>query len=430
LSLTLQVTRTDDLDQGEYARLVVGREGAMIGRSPGSDLWLPDERNFISGEHCEVAYRDGGYVLIDRSKNGSYLAGDATRLPAAHWLSDGEVITIGPYRVAVFIEEEGQAEGPFQADENAQAHPAPAPTPAFAASVAPDAQDGAPQALEEWAPIPPAPAPAGWGPPPEPSAWSEAPAPPPPAFEPAPGGADPARTGDDVWERFAELNQVDWARGGFVEAAQPSPVPPPSTAGPPKPAKDVWDALLEGAGLSPGSIRQDPRQAAARAGALLRRLTAGLVVMLEARRRAKEQMGAEGSVFVRAHNPLKFGGLPEEALAQMLNPPEAGFLDFEEAVADSFHDLQAHQVATLAAMQGALRSTLERFSPGAMRARAPRPSLLARLFPGAREIALWRAYEREFDGVVADSDEAFLDMFAHAFRRAYDRAAANLKARR
>ena len=33
---------------------------------------------------------------------------------------------------------------------------------------------------------------------------------------------------------------------------------------------------------------------------------------------------------------------------------------------------------------------------------------------------MWKAYEREFSGFAFDSDEAFMDMFAKEFRKAYD----------
>jgi len=41
------------------------------------------------------------------------------------------------------------------------------------------------------------------------------------------------------------------------------------------------------------------------------------------------------------------------------------------------------------------------------------------VMPHAREAALWSAYEREFDGVVAGSSDAFVEMFAREFGRAY-----------
>lgn len=171
-------------------------------------------------------------------------------------------------------------------------------------------------------------------------------------------------------------------------------------------------------------IKQSDQATLAMAGDLLRRLVAGMVVMLEARARAKSQMGAQNtSLEFDGNNPLKFARAPEQALAQLLNPPERGFMPSERAIEDAFRDLQAHQVATLKAMQGALRATLDRFSPTAIRARADTKGVLAKILPGARDAALWQAYEREFGGVAQGSDEAFMDVFAKEFRRAYDDAA-------
>jgi type VI secretion system protein ImpI/type VI secretion system protein len=74
-------------------------------------------------------------------------------------------------------------------------------------------------------------------------------------------------------------------------------------------------------------------------------------------------------------------------------------------------------------MQGALRATLDRFSPDAIRKRAETRGILGRILPGARDAALWQAYQKEFGGVAQGSDEAFMDVFAKEFRKAYEDAA-------
>ena len=166
------------------------------------------------------------------------------------------------------------------------------------------------------------------------------------------------------------------------------------------------------------------------AGDALRRLVAGMVVMLEARARAKAQLGATNTSFSpEGNNPLKFARSAEGALLQLLNPKERGYMAADRAIDDGFRDLQAHQMATLAAMQGALRATLARFSPEAIRHRAESRGLLSRILHTAREAELWKAYEREFEGVARGSDEAFMDVFAKEFREAYEKAAAEMKAR-
>lgn len=95
-------------------------------------------------------------------------------------------------------------------------------------------------------------------------------------------------------------------------------------------------------------------------------------------------------------------------------------MNADRAIEDAFFDLQSHQMATLKAMQGALRATLDRFSPDAIRARAETGGFLASILPAARDATLWRAYEREFSGVARGSDEAFMDVFAKEFRKAYE----------
>jgi len=180
-------------------------------------------------------------------------------------------------------------------------------------------------------------------------------------------------------------------------------------------------ALLSGAGLESDAIHQDAGAAMHQAGLLLRKLVAGMVVMLEARARAKSQMGAQSTgLEISGNNPLKFARTPEQALKHVLNPPERGFMAADKAIEDSFKDLQAHQLATLKAMQGALRSTLDRFSPKSIRSRAETRGLLEKILPSARDAAMWKAYEKEFSGVAFDSDEAFMDMFSKEFRKAYD----------
>ncbi len=158
---------------------------------------------------------------------------------------------------------------------------------------------------------------------------------------------------------------------------------------------------------------------------MLRALVGGLVVMMAARARAKAQMGAQTTVFeFGGNNPLKFARTPEEALSQMLNPPERGFMPAAQAIHEAFLDLQSHQMATLKAMQGALKATLERFSPNAISQRSKEKGLLAQILPGTHDAALWRAYVKEFSGVAQGSDEAFMDVFSKEFRRAYEEEAA------
>lgn len=434
---------------GAEAELRLDRRGAIIGRSPTVDWTLPDPEKIISSRHCEIDFRGGAYLLIDTSTNGTTVNDRALMGP--HVLADGDRVAIGRYRLHILIDAPASSATPPPTTARDGWHGWSDQESASGGIDLAD-WDRAPSVAEisgrgalsgQWAPpLPTAPAPAsdrpvqwgGWNtptPPPEaPSGWASDP------VAPVPPSAA------DLWGELASSNVVDWARGGFGVADPLPPLQAPHSAQPLAPTDLAAQGPPAAAAPSVGAVDGGLAAAVARAigvprgdlpddgalaegiGRLLRRLVAGLVVMLEARARAKAQMGAVStSLQFDGNNPLKFARTPEQALVQLLRQPERGFMPADRAVEDAFRDLQAHQVATLKAMQGALKATLERFAPHAIQARAERKGLLARIMPGAREAALWRAYEKEFSGVAQGSDEAFMDVFAKEFRRAYDESA-------
>jgi len=106
-----------------------------------------------------------------------------------------------------------------------------------------------------------------------------------------------------------------------------------------------------------------------------------------------------------------------------MNPARPGYMEIDSAIEDSYRDLQAHQIATLKAMQGALKSTINRYAPDTIKAEAKENGFLTKILPGQRDAALWKAYEARFNGSVQGSAEAFFDTFSVEFRKAYDDAA-------
>lgn len=428
MTLTLTIQNCDALDNGEPASLRLDRHGAMIGRSTHADWCLPDPRNHISSRHCEISYRDGVYLLADRSTNGTFVNGSSERLGTLHPVSDGDRILIGGYEIIASCPGTGASAGDAEPQASAEwGGWTPEPQPAAASRQAPAAErtGGARVSL----PLPDggawdAPAPLS-----RPSAWSSEPR------EAAPPSAS------DIWGQLAQESEIDWSQGDFGRAPEPAgwgrvEAPAESTAegadSTPveSPPADSWHAFLRGTGLTPDQIRSMPADILANAGAMLRQMVAGLVLMVDARARTKAQLGLQAtSLELEGNNPIKFIRAPERALLQLLEAPERGFMTAARAVEDAHQDLQAHQMATLGAMRAALAETMARFSPAAIRDRQEKSGWLSRLLPGMREAALWQAYEREFEGVVRGADEAFMDMFAKEFRVAYERHIADMKAR-
>jgi type VI secretion system protein len=358
MTLILTVQNAGTLPGAPMPPFAVAGDSVVIGRSPNCDWHLPDPTNAISSRHCEIR-RDGeAWLLRDISTNGTYLNGAAERTAGEHRLADGDLLRIGHYEIVASLGETRTVLAP---------------------------------AAEPSVPAPPSPPPA----------------------------TTPEEVPDNVtvmWDSLADINRVDWARGGFGVRDAAPPAPDAATV------DGLVAALIDAAQLGDTQVARSP-ELIAKAGALLKRLVAGLLVMVEARARAKAQMGAEMTgLELEGNNPIKFARSPEQALAQLLNPAEPGFMAADRAVEDAFLDLQSHQVATLKAIPGALRATLDRFSPGSIRRRRGGDlGFLAKLLPAFRDAALWRHYEREFVAVKKASDEAFMEVFAKEFGKAYER---------
>lgn len=352
--LILTIRNADALQEGMAAQFVMDGPVAVLGRSRNCDWNLADPQNAISSRHAELRRDGDAYLLKDISTNGTFLNDGGERLREERRLEPGDLIRIGKYEILASFEPEQAAE-PISAAE----------------ATTPPVEALAPQPVPDNVTV--------------------------------------------MWDKLADINKVDWARGGFGAGEE---VTAPVVGAD---ADALVAALIESAGLTGTELRRSP-ELVQKAGGLLKRLVAGLLVMVEARARAKAQMGAElTGLQLEGNNPLKFARSPEQALAQLLMEPQAGFMAADKAVEDAFIDLQSHQVATLKAIPGSLRATLDRFSPGSIRRRAENVGILGRILPGMRDAALWRNYEREFVAVKKESDEAFMAVFAKEFRKAYER---------
>jgi type VI secretion system FHA domain protein len=394
MTLTLTVRNAEALGEGAPAPFEVKGDMAVVGRSRNCDWPLPDPGNAISSRHCEIRRDGDAWLIKDISTNGTFLNDAAERLAAEHRIAEGDLIRIGHYEVVASF---GEAKTVFAPTAEAPPHPIP---PAAVVAEANAQAEAAIRVLQDEAQQSTADAAAA-------------------RADLAQIVADAAAAPDQVtvmWDSLADINKVDWARGGFgVKDAAPLVTDLATVDG-------LVQQLIEAAQLGDTEVGRSP-ELIAKAGALLKRLVAGLLVMVEARARAKAQMGAETTgLRLDGNNPIKFARTPEQALAQLLNPPESGFMEAGRAVEDAFLDLHSHQVATLKAIPGALRATLDRFSPGSIRRRRGGDlGFLAKLLPAFRDAALWRHYEREFVAVKKESDEAFMAVFAKEFAKAYER---------
>lgn len=79
---------------------VFHQDRIVLGRDPGNDLPLPDDRRIISKQHATITAADAVYYLTDLgSKNFTYLNGDRLTSGQPYPIRSGDSFQIGSYRL-------------------------------------------------------------------------------------------------------------------------------------------------------------------------------------------------------------------------------------------------------------------------------------------------------------------------------------------
>lgn len=458
--------------------LVEADGGLTIGRAEDNGLVLRDEQQTISKHHCAIEPAEGRFVLIDRSRNGTFLNHEADALPrdVPVALKAGDVIQIGCYRIDVVATAVPGAPAEEAADavEATEVTGAPLEEQSFLGTVhmAPSLLGGhagsipggttsrreEPLLGEIDGDLLPAPGMA-FGPRPDspfgpgraegrvasaqsdhvpehalvfvqpkagveaiPDDWdlvaelggAPAPAPAPAFARIETGGAQPAA--DDLGFDEADTDRPP-------EAA-PAAAPPQQ---PPRPVDEgeagaAIAAFLAACGLSPADVgTTDLKVLMDRAGRMLQHSVAGLHGILSARVVAKQEFGIERTMIERSgNNPLKFVLDAREAMHMLLCVGIPGFMRGDAAVEQAFADIRAHEVAMLAAMQEALQSVCQRLSPASIENAVERAG---RAWPGTRKARSWDEYRRVFDDVVSGLENDANRIVGADFARAYRKGA-------
>jgi type VI secretion system FHA domain protein len=199
---------------------------------------------------------------------------------------------------------------------------------------------------------------------------------------------------------------------------------------PPQPAASdtaLLAAFLEGAGL-PDAKPADPAATMRELGKAFRDLVAGLRAVLIARAAIKSEFRIEQTMIrARGNNPLKFAADDDDALAALLATGRRTDMAPHEAVADALRDIRLHELASMAAMQAAVRSMLDGLDPASLRAKAEQGGAMS-LLPVQKKARAWDTYEalhaRTVQALADDFDSAFGKAFARAYERSLQEASA------
>ena len=271
---------------------------------------------------------------------------------------------------------------------------------------------------------------------------------PPPAPEPRPIAREvPARRvepeadfGGDFASPFGEPATDMEPPPPVAAPVQPAPAPvaAPRRAAPPPAVEPEPDevaddgallaAFLEGAGMQDARPK-DPTATMLALGKAFRNLVAGLRAVMIARASIKSEFRIEQTMIqARGNNPLKFSAGDDDALAALLGTGRRTDMAPNDAVADALRDIRLHELASMAAMQTAVRTLLEGLDPTRLRMAAEHGGGIS-LLPAQKKARAWDAYEALYAKTVQALADDFDSVFGKSFARAYERSLQDISAK-
>jgi type VI secretion system FHA domain protein len=457
MQLTMTVLRCPDTVAPE-ARNVAGGE-FTVGRGPGVDWVLPDPERVLSKRHFVVAFRGGGWQIADTSANGTFINRESGPIGAGDIrdLHDGDRLRLGAYEIEVRLVEEAlrpaAAPGrspfadPFAMDPFGPSRPErnPFDEPDHPSLRVPPTSAQLPHDFD---PLIAEPHERPFRGPTQPDNS--------PVMQDAvrlPGqiGQLPLRAGGII--PGDDLLPADWdkdllegiAPGAGAAPARPAPeAPPPPVArvpmqpeepptAPPsvaparaparEPAPDdtgLLAAFLDGAALQDEALK-DPLATMRTLGKVFRNVVAGLRAALIARAQVKSVFRiGQTMIQARGNNPLKFATGDDDAMVALLGAGRRSDMAPDAAVAEALRDIRLHELATMAAMQTAVRAVLQGLDPVKLRVAAEQGGMT--LLPAQRKARAWDAYEALHARTVQALADDFDSVFGRAFARAYERS--------
>ncbi len=184
-------------------------------------------------------------------------------------------------------------------------------------------------------------------------------------------------------------------------------------------------AMLAAAGVDSSQVTPE---LAEQFGQILRVVVTGVMDVLRARERIKDEFRMRMTTFKAAdNNPLKFSANVEDALHNLLVKRNAAYLGPVEAFEDAFQDMRNHQMAMLAGMRVAYDAMLADFEPGRLQEEFDRQLKAGSFLSGPSKLKYWELYRNRFHDMVKDADSSFRNLFGDEFAKAYEEQLARLK---
>lgn len=386
MELIMDLVGTQQFATDAPASKTFRQAGGMIGRADDCDWVIPDRKRVVSSRHAEVSFHDGSFYLTDTSSNGILLKATNTLLPKGQpqRIEHGSLYAFGDFDIRARIIQDPAVFG----QDFGKPQPAGSiiPDDAFLDLDPLNALDQQEQLYVESAEL---------------DLLGDR------SDYEASQAADHAR-----------IDMINLSVPELVEPRAPAPESRPAVSPAPAPlAEGFWTQFSEALGIPLDDMDEAQRQAVAlRSARLLRQSIGNLQQSLRNRNELKAELKlATTSVEMAGSNPLKFCASANQALNAMLRPGVAGQMPAEQAVNRAFRDLQAHQVALVAASRAAVKGILEHLSPEQLTLRFERESKSRLNTAGSR----WRAYTHLYQALQREDDWS-QKLFARDFVMAYE----------
>lgn len=475
-TLTLDIT---DPSSDRRIQHTFAEDGGTIGRAPGPGNSCVLMNKNVSRQHVVITFHNGAYYFEDTSQNGVCLNSPQNRIPSRrpYPIKAGDRLFIEPYVIDVSMDDDvsarpGQTFDPF-AEKDRQAPPR-----GFSNSILPNnpselINSEAVDPLEFFPPSPqrvpavsPSPAPTPLADdflgshyqPPEASAprLESEPAAMPVNYNPVTDDSGPIRGPLRPWSDDAVLLRSDRysappepppARAPVLPppvvrpaapvapkidpeppAVRPSPQPRvPDVSGVGSPSSEFLE-ILKGAGLQGAPVTLELTR---NFGQILRVVVAGVMDVLQARARIKEEFRMRQTTFRLAdNNPLKFSANVDDALHNLLVKRNPAYLGAVDAFADAFDDLRHHQLAMLAGMRVAFEAMLAEFDPDQLQEEFDKQLSKGGLALVPSKLRYWDLFREKRREMLKDADATFSRLFGEEFAKAYEEQFRRLKAER
>jgi type VI secretion system protein ImpI len=382
MELVLEILSSKQFVPTDLCQKTFSESGGVIGRGADCDWVIPDRKRHLSSRHALISCRDNEFFLTDISSNGiqDCTTGAQVLKNEAILIETGSVYLLGDFEIRARL------------SCSATAFDTRAGGRRMTGNIIPDEVflDFDPlSAVDQQQPL---------------ACEID-------AFT-ALGSAtqEPMQCAD-----FARIDMENMLVPQLIDAPQES-APAASHTAAERPSEDFWARFGTALGMELDGLETDAREAlAVSAARLLKQSISGLQQSLRTRSELKNELRlAQTTVQGLNSNPLKYGADTADVLGMLLaNRP--GQLPADQAISRAFRDLQAHQVALLAASRAAVRGAVEHFSPQQLTLRFERenPSLLGT--SGNH----WKAYGRYHQALLQDGEWGER-LLARDFAQAYE----------